>query len=74
MRKACVMKYGDLMENSASEVEKREYLVDGEATSITFRIPRNLKDAFQDEARRRGMSFSAFVRNCMIQELTRNGD
>lgn len=46
MRKACVMKYGDLMENSASEVEKREYLVDGEATSITFRIPRNLKDAF----------------------------
>ena len=47
------MKYGDLMENSASEVEKREYLVDGETTSITFRIPRNLKDAFQDEARRR---------------------
>ena len=68
------MKYGDLMENSASEVEKREYLVDGETTSIAFRIPRNLKDAFQDEARRRGMSFSAFVRNCMIQELTRNGD
>lgn len=68
------MRFSDLVESDASGTEKREYLADGEMTAITFRIPRNLKEAAQDEARNRGISFSAFVRSCMIQELSRGGN
>lgn len=68
------MKFSDLVERSASETEKREFLADGDMVAITFRIPRNLKDAAQDKARNHGTSFSAFVRSCMIQELTGDED
>ncbi len=68
------MKFSDLVEGGASGTEKREYLVDGDMTAITFRIPRNLKEAAQGEARNRGVSFSAFDRYCMIQELSKGGN
>ena len=37
------------------------------------RIPDTLRDAAKEEAALRGMSFSAFVRTCMIEELAKKG-
>ena len=65
--------YKDLIEGSPSETEIRSYLVDGDQVSVTLRIPNTLRDAAKDEAALRGMSFSAFVRTCMIEELAQKG-
>ena len=68
------MTYGELVDRKASNTEIRGFLADGEMTAITFRIPRNLKDGAAEEARNRGMSFSAFVRMCLMQELAEQGE
>lgn len=65
--------YKELLEGNPSETEVRSYLVDGERVSVTLRIPETLRDAAKDEAALRGMSFSAFVRTCMIEELAKRG-
>lgn len=65
------MRYAELVESNATEREIKEYLVDGEATTITLRIPGNLHESAKKAAALRGMSLSAFVRNCMIQELSK---
>ena len=65
--------YRDLIEGSPSETEIRSYLVDGDQVSVTLRIPDTLRDDAKDEAALRGMSFSAFVRACMIEELAKKG-
>ena len=65
------MRYAELVEGSATEREIQEFLVDGEATTITLRIPGNLHESAKQVAALRGMSLSAFVRNCMIQELSK---
>lgn len=44
-------------------------LVDGDMTTVTFRIPEKLKEAGMRAAKEKGMSFSAFVRMCMIDRL-----
>lgn len=67
------MRYAELVESNATEREIKEYLVDGEATTITLRIPGNLHESAKEVAALRGMSLSAFVRNCMIQELSKRG-
>lgn len=67
------MKYSELVESGATVTEKQEHLVGGDMTTITIRIPRNLKDAAAETAAFRGMSFSAFARMCMIDELTKKG-
>lgn len=64
------MKYSDYIENGASDTDIRTFLIEGEPTAVTFRIPKNLKDAATEAAALRGLSFSAFVRTCMIEELT----
>lgn len=51
----------------------RSYLVEGGQVSVTLRIPDTLRDAAKEEAALRGMSFSAFVRTCMIEELAKRG-
>lgn len=65
--------YKELLEGNPSETEIRSYLVDGERVFVTLRIPETLRDAAKDEAALRGMSFSAFVRTCMIEELAKRG-
>ena len=65
------MKYSDLVKSGADSTEKRSYLADGETVAVAFRIPKNLRAAAKEEAELRGMSFSAFARNCMIQELAK---
>ena len=67
------MKYTELVEAGATETEIREFLADGEMTAITFRIPRNLEDAGVEAAALRGMSYSAFIRMCMMDELAKRG-
>ena len=67
------MSYAELVERNATEREIQEYLVDGEATTITLRIPGNLHESAKEAAALCGMSLSAFVRNCMIQELSKRG-
>ena len=65
--------YTELIDSKASETDIRRYLVDGERVSVTMRIPDTLRDAAKEEAALRGMSFSAFVRTCMIEELAKKG-
>lgn len=64
------MKYSELIESGATETERLGFLAEGDPTPITLRVPRNLKDAAAEAARLRGVSFSAFVRSCVINELT----
>ncbi|NPD30386.1 hypothetical protein HLV37_00585 [Eggerthellaceae bacterium zg-1084] len=66
------MKYTDLVESGATDTEKQEFLVSGDTAAITIRIPKNLRDAGKEAARLRGVSFSAFIRTCIINELTQS--
>lgn len=65
------MRYNELIERNACEFEVREYLSNGAMTAITIRIPKNLKDAAVESAAGKGMSFSAFIRMCMMEELAK---
>ncbi len=64
------MKYVDLLEQGSSESQVQAFLSDGEPTPITIRVPKSLKEAAFEVARLRGVSFSAFVRSCLINELS----
>lgn len=65
--------YKELIQGSPGETEIRRFLVNGGQVSVTLRIPEALRDAAKEEAALRGMSFSAFVRTCMIEELAKKG-
>lgn len=67
------MKYSELVRSGASETELQERLAGGGMTTITMRIPKNLKDAGAEAANLRGISFSAFIRMCVIDELAKKG-
>lgn len=67
------VKYSRLVSSGATETELQEQLVGGDMTTITMRIPRNLKEAGAEAAALKGISFSAFIRMCMIEELTKKG-
>ncbi len=58
----------------AADNELCRRLVGGEQVSVTLRIPGSLRDAAKEEAALGGMSFSAFVRTCMIDGLTRSAE
>ena len=60
-------------ERNPDETEIRSFLVEGDQVSVTLCIPDTLRDAAKEEAALRGMSFSAFVRTCMIEELAKKG-
>ena len=65
--------YRQLIDASPSQTEIRSFLVDGNQVSMTLLIPNALRNAAKEEAALRGMSFSAFVRTCMIEELAKKG-
>ena len=67
------MKYSEIIESDAKDSVVQTFLVDGEVVPMTIRIPSNLRDSAKEAAALRGMSLSAFVRNCMIQELSKRG-
>lgn len=63
------MDYADLIKTEACSTDIQKYLAEGDATAITVRIPKNLRDAAKEAAAMRGMGFSTFVRMCLIEEL-----
>lgn len=65
--------YKELIQSNPDETEIRSFLANGNQVSVTLRIPDALRDAAKEEAVLRGMSFSAFVRTCMIEELAKKG-
>ena len=65
------MKYSDLLNKQPSETDIQKFLADGAQTAITIRIPKNLKDAAFEAAELKGMSFSAYIRNCLIADLAK---
>lgn len=66
--------YKKLIKSNPDETEIRSFLVDGDQVSVVLRIPDTLRDAAKEAAAAlRGMSFSAFVRTCMIEELAKKG-
>ena len=67
------MKYSELIESEARDSEVQTFLVYGDVVPMTIRIPSNLRDSAKEAAALRGMSLSAFVRMCMIQELSKRG-
>lgn len=66
--------YKELIEENPRETVIRSYLVDSERVPVTLRIPETLGDAVKDKAALRGMSFSAFMRAYMIEELAKRGE
>ncbi|MGO5413937.1 YlcI/YnfO family protein [Slackia isoflavoniconvertens] len=67
------MDYTDMLKNGASPTELRQYLADGGMVAVTIRIPANLRDSAKQAAVLRGTSFSALIRECMIDELIKEG-
>lgn len=65
------MDYAQLLKTNADATDIQKYLVGGETVAVTIRIPKNLRDSAKDEASRRGSNFSALVRECMIEELSK---
>ena len=63
------MKYSELTDSGATDIEKRAYLVDGDTVAITIRIPKNLKESVAEASSLKGLSFSAYVRTCLINDL-----
>ena len=63
------MGYSEMLRDGATPTEVRTFLSEGASTAITIRIPRNLKEATAEAAELHGMSFSAFIRSCLMREL-----
>ena len=68
------MDYADMLRDGASHTEMRECLVGREMAAVTIRIPRNLRNSAKKAASLRGTSFSALIRECMIEELVKKGE
>lgn len=64
------MKYSDFVESGATQTQRMDFLSEGDPTPITLRVPRHLKEAATETARLHGVSFSAFIRSCIINELS----
>lgn len=65
------MKYSDLLNEGPSEVDIQRRLAGGDPVAITIRIPRNLKEAAVEAAELKGMTFSAYIRTCLINDLSK---
>ena len=65
------MKYLELVNSGATETELQEQPVGGDMTTITMRIPRNLKEAGAEGANLHDISLSVFIYMCMIEELVK---
>lgn len=65
------MAFSDILRSGADVDAQRKHLSEGDPAAITIRIPVNLRDAAKEEAAMSGMSFSAFIRDAMIQKLVK---
>ncbi len=62
------MKYSEFVNSSAAETELKEQLTGGDM--IIMHIPKNFKEA-PAPTNLRGISFRAFIRMCIIEELVK---
>ena len=69
LQRLSAMSYVELIKSGAPEAAVREYLSGGEQVAITIRMPKNLHESSKEAAAMRGMSFSALVRQGLIQQL-----
>lgn len=67
------MKYSELLDSGAAPGELQSYLVDGNVVPVSMRIPENLRDAAKEAAELSGMSFTSFVKMCLIERLSERG-
>lgn len=56
--------FHEVLSASGKQCHKRQT-----TTPITLRVPKNLKDAAAEAVKLRDISFSAFIRSCIINEL-----
>lgn len=68
------MLYSEMLKSNADETDLRKHLASGKQVAVAFRIPECLRDAAKEAAELRGVSFSAFMRMCMIEELTKKSN
>lgn len=64
------MDFAELVKAGACATDIQQYLAEGDTTAITVRIPQNLRDAAEEAAATRGMRYRAFVRMCIIEQLS----
>ena len=55
--------------NKSKNSKMRDYLAGGGMTTMTLRIPNNLKNEGANQARLDGMGLSAYMRKCMIDAI-----
>ena len=67
------MTYRELVDRGADLTEIQTFLSGGYMHSTTIRIPDNLRDAAAEEAKLSGMSFSAYLRMCLMDKLSSEG-
>jgi len=67
------MEYTELLDSGATPSEIQAYLVDSELVPVTIRIPRTLRDSAKEAASLMGMTYTSFVKMCMIEKLSKRG-
>lgn len=67
------MKYSELIDSGATTSQIQSYLVDSELVPVTLRIPRTLRDSAKEAAALSGLTFTSFVKTCMIEKLSESG-
>lgn len=67
------MSYTELIKQGADSTDIQEYLIGGDTVAVTIRIPQHLRDSAKEAAALRGTNFSALVRECIINDLTKGG-
>lgn len=67
-----VVDYIGFVKNNTDTTDMRVYLVGGDAVAVTIRIPANLRDSAKKEAELRGTTFSSLLRECLVDELTKD--
>lgn len=65
------MDYIDMVKSNADATDMRAFLAEGENVAVTIRIPANLRDSVKKEAALRGTTFSSLLRECLVDELTK---
>lgn len=66
------MEYIDLVRSKADETQVRQFLSEGDQVAITIRLPKNLRDSAKKEAELRSTTFSSLLRECLVDELTKD--
>lgn len=64
------MRYSEMFDNGATPSELQSFLVGGDVVPVSMRIPENLRDAAKEAAELSGMSFTSFMKMCLIERLS----